>query len=250
MRSARASLAPRDLMDDARRPGAWDVRIVTLFPEAFPGTLGLSLTGRALKDGLWTLDTIDLRLFGKGRHRNVDDTPAGGGAGMVLRADVVGPALDRGMQGAGEDRAAWPLIYLSPRGAPLTQATARRLSQTRGMTLLAGRFEGVDQRVLDHYAVEEISIGDYVLSGGEIAAQVLIDAALRLRPGVLGNAASVEEESFSSGLLEHPQYIQPRDWMGREIPEVLLSGDHGRVARWRREEAEKVTRQRREDLLG
>ena len=250
MRSARASLAPRDLMDDTRRPGAWDVRIVTLFPEAFPGTLGLSLTGRALKDGLWTLDTIDLRLFGKGRHRNVDDTPAGGGAGMVLRADVVGPALDRAMQGAGVDRTAWPLIYLSPRGAPLTQATARRLSQTRGMTLLAGRFEGVDQRVLDHYAVEEVSIGDYVLSGGEIAAQVLIDTALRLRPGVLGNAASVEEESFSSGLLEHPQYTQPREWLGHEIPEVLLSGDHARVDRWRREEAERVTRERRGDLLG
>jgi tRNA (guanine37-N1)-methyltransferase len=178
----------------------------------------------------------------------VDDTPAGGGAGMVLRADVVGPAIERGMQGAGEDRTKWPLIYLSPRGAPLTQAMARRLSETRGMTLLAGRFEGVDQRVLEHYAVEEISIGDYVLSGGEIAAQVLIDAALRLRPGVLGNAASVEEESFSGGLLEHPQYTQPREWMGREIPPVLLSGDHGKVERWRREEAEKVTRERRPDL--
>ncbi len=243
----RASLRPRDLMDGPPPvKGAWEARVVTLFPEAFPGTLGLSLTGRALDQGLWRLTPIDLRAFGDGRHRNVDDTPAGGGAGMVLRADV----MDRALAAAASppDRARWPLIYLSPRGQPFTQATARRLAQADGVTLICGRFEGLDQRLLDHHAVEEISLGDFVLTGGEIAAQALLDATVRLIPRVLGNQASTEEESFSAGLLEFPQYTRPADWQGRAIPEVLLSGNHARIASWRRDMAERLTKERRPDL--
>lgn len=244
-----ASLKPRELMTETPDIfGAFRVRIVTLFPEAFPGTLGLSLTGKALQEGLWQLQTIDLRPFGEGRHRNVDDTPAGGGAGMVLRADVVGRALSEAAIGTPPDRARWPVIYLSPRGRPFTQATARRLSQAQGMTLLCGRFEGVDERVLDHYGVEEISLGDFVLTGGEIAAQALIDATVRLIPRVLGNQASTEEESFSDGLLEHPQYTRPTVWEGRAIPEILQSGHHGKIAAWRRNMAERLTKERRPDL--
>ena len=241
--------APRDLMGAPPvLAGAWEVRIVTLFPEAFPGPLGLSVTGRALEAGLWALQTVDLRGFGIGRHRTVDDTPAGGGAGMVLRADVVDAALQAAARGTPADRARWPVIALSPRGAPLTQATAQRLAAAEGLTLLCGRFEGVDQRVLDHHAVEEISLGDFVLSGGEIAAMALIDATVRLIPRVLGNQASVEEESFSSGLLEFPHYTRPALWNGRAIPDVLVSGNHGKVADWRREQAERLTQQRRPDL--
>ena len=244
--SIRPTAQPRDLMAESpARAGAWTARVITLFPEAFPGVLGLSLTGRALKEGLWSLETLQLRDFATGKHRNVDDTPAGGGAGMVLRADVVGRALDAAAQGARGD---WPVIYLSPRGVPLSQTLAKRLSQADGVTLLCGRFEGVDQRVLDSRNVLEVSIGDYVLSGGEIAAQVLIDATVRLIPRVLGNSASVEEESFAHGLLEHPQYTRPAVWEGHEIPEVLLSGDHARVASWRREQAEALTKERRPDL--
>lgn len=247
--AVRPMAQPRDLMPDTPDiAGVWEARVITLFPEAFPGTLGLSLTGRALAEGRWRLTPIDLRPFGDGRHRNVDDTPAGGGAGMVLRADVVARAIDAATTGAPADRALWPVVYLSPRGRQFTQGMARRLSQARGVTLLCGRFEGVDQRVLDARGIEEWSIGDYVLSGGEIAAQAVIDAAVRLLPGVLGNAASVEEESFSDGLLEHPQFTRPAVWDGRPIPEVLTSGDHGAVARWRRAEAERLTRERRPDL--
>ena len=222
--------------------------MVTLFPEAFPGVLGLSLTGRAQEAGLWALETIDLRAHGIGRHRTVDDTPAGGGAGMVLRPDVVGGALAEAAQGTPDDRSLWPVIYLSPRGAPFTQVRARALAAGRGVTLLCGRFEGVDQRVLDSFAVEEVSIGDFVLTGGEIAAQAVLDATIRLLPGVLGNESSAEDESFSVGLLEHPQYTRPSEWNGRAIPEVLLSGHHGRVAAWRRTQAEALTRTRRPDL--
>jgi tRNA (guanine37-N1)-methyltransferase len=247
--SVSASLKPRDLMAETPRlKGAWTARIITLFPEAFPGTLGLSLTGKALADGLWHLETIPLRPFGIGKHRNVDDTPAGGGAGMVLRADVVGAAFDQAAIGTPPGRAEWPVVYLSPRGRPFDQAMARRWSQTQGITLLAGRFEGVDQRVLDHYAVEEVSLGDFVLTGGEIAAQAMLDAVVRLLPGVLGNAASAEEESHSHGLLEHPQYTRPALWEGREIPAVLMSGHHGEIEKWRRAEAERLTRERRPDL--
>lgn len=245
----RPSLRPRDLMEERPRlKGAFLARVITLFPEAFPGTLGLSLTGKALETGLWGLETIDLRPFGDGRHRNVDDTPAGGGAGMVLRPDVVARALAAAADGTPSDRARWPVIYLSPRGRPFTQGDARRLAAAEGMTLLCGRFEGVDQRVLDAFAVEEISLGDFVLTGGEIAAQALIDATVRLIPRVLGNQVSTEEESFSHGLLEHPQYTKPAVWEGREIPEVLLSGHHAKIADWRREMAERLTRERRPDL--
>lgn len=225
--------------------GIWTARIITLLPQAFPGVLGESLTGKALADGLWSLQTIDLRGFGEGKHRNVDDTPAGGGAGMVLRPDVVSRALDDAALGA---RGHWPVIYLSPRGRPMDQAMAQELAKAEGITLLCGRFEGVDERVLEEYGVQEVSLGDFVLTGGEIAAMALIDATVRLLPGVLGNAASTEEESFSDGLLEHPQYTRPAEWCGRAIPEILLSGNHAKIAAWRRAQSEEITRQRRPDL--
>ncbi|MDQ7261468.1 tRNA (guanosine(37)-N1)-methyltransferase TrmD [Paracoccus sp. PS-1] len=242
--SIRASTQPRDLMAEPQVRGAWTAQVITLFPEAFPGVLGLSLTGRALSEGLWNLRSIDLRPFGIGRHRNVDDTPAGGGAGMVIRPDV----MDAALREAGGDL---PVIYLSPRGRPFTQARARQLAKGPGMTLICGRFEGVDQRVLDAHGIEEISIGDYVLTGGELAAQVLIDATVRLIPRVLGNQESLAEESFSpdhGGLLEHPQYTKPALWEGRAIPEVLLSGNHAAIASWRRDMAERLTKERRPDL--
>jgi tRNA (guanine37-N1)-methyltransferase len=231
-----------------RLAGAWTAKVITLFPEAFPGPLGLSLTGKALDMGLWALETINLRTFGEGKHRKVDDNPAGGGAGLVLRADIVARAFAQAAIGTPPDRAVWPVVYLSPRGRPFTQATARAWAMAKGVTLLCGRFEGVDQRVLDHVAVEEISLGDFVLTGGEIAAQAMIDATVRLIPGVLGNEASTDEESFSDGLLEAPQYTRPTIWEGREIPAVLQSGHHGRIAAWRRAEAERLTRERRPDL--
>ena len=244
-----ASLKPRDLMSEPKRlKGAWCARVITLFPEAFPGVLGLSLTGKALEMGLWQLETIPLRKFGIGRHLNVDDTPAGGGAGMVMRADVLGEAIDEAMRGTPEDREKWPIIYLSPRGKRFDQKMAERFSRAQGITLLCGRFEGVDERVLEEYAIEEVSLGDFVLTGGEIAAQALIDASVRLIPRVIGNQASTEEESFSDFLLEHPQYTKPSVWRGRAIPEVLLSGHHANISRWRKEMAERLTRERRPDL--
>lgn len=248
--SIRPTVVPRDLMEEPLvAKGAWRAKIITLFPDAFPGTLGLSLTGKALDMGLWALDPIDLRVFGEGKHRNVDDTPAGGGAGMVLRADIVDRALRQAAIGAPKERARWPIVYLSPRGKPFDQATARAWAAADGITLLCGRFEGVDQRVLDHWGIEEVSLGDFVLTGGEIAAQAMIDATVRLIPGVLGNHASTEEESFSDGLLEHPQYTRPAVWEGREIPPVLMSGNHGEIAKWRRAEALRLTAERRPDLL-
>lgn len=247
--SISASMTPRDLMSPTPRlRGAWTAKIITLFPDAFPGVLGQSLTGKALDQGLWALETIDLRRFGEGKHRNVDDTPAGGGAGMVLRPDVVGAAMEHATTGTPHERGDWPVIYLSPRGRPFDQATAQRLSQAQGATFLCGRFEGVDQRVLDEYQVEEISLGDFVMTGGELAAQAMIDATVRLLPNVLGNQASTEEESHSNGLLEHPQYTRPTNWRGRTIPDVLLSGNHGKVADWRQEQSHALTRARRPDL--
>ena len=219
--------------------------MLTLFPEMFPGPLGVSLVGQALDAGVWTLAALPLREFGIGRHRAVDDTPAGGGAGMVMRADVIAAAIDQ----ARVDEPSAPLIYLSPRGEPLTQALAAELADGPGVMLLAGRFEGVDERVIAGRNMREVSTGDYVLSGGEIAAMVLLDACVRLLPGVIGGAASLSEESFEGGLLEYPQYTKPREWEGRSIPEVLLSGDHKRIAQWRRGEAERITAARRPDLL-
>jgi tRNA (guanine37-N1)-methyltransferase len=221
------TLKPRALMDDSPQlAGAWEARVITLFPTAFPGVLGESLTGKALKDGRWRLETVELRQFGEGRHRNVDDTPAGGGAGMVLRADVLARAIDAASDGVPTDRARWPLVYLSPRGRRFDQAMAHRWAAGDGVTLICGRFEGVDERVIEAYGIEEVSLGDFVMTGGEIAAQAMIDATVRLLPGVLGNVASTEEESFSQGLLEHPQYTKPAEWRGRKIPDVLLSGHH------------------------
>lgn len=245
-KTIRPTLQPRDLMEqDPELARAFRAQIITLFPEAFPGTLGLSLTGKALKEGKWQLNTVPLRTFGEGKHRNVDDTPAGGGAGMVLRPDVMAAAIAtaRASQHAGA-----PLIYLSPRGRPFTQGMARDLATRPGVTMICGRFEGLDQRVIDQFDIAEVSIGDYVLTGGELAAQVMLDAVVRLLPGVLGNADSTEEESFSDGLLEHPQYTRPAEWQGRPIPPVLLSGNHGAVADWRRAQSEALTKARRPDL--
>ena len=222
----------------------WHARVLTLFPEMFPGPLGISLVGTALASGLWTLQARQIRDHGLGRHRTVDDTPAGGGAGMVMRADVIASAVDA----ARADQPDLPAIYLTPRGAPLTQARVRKLAQGPGVLLLAGRFEGVDQRVIDGRQLEEISIGDYVLSGGELAAMVLLDACVRLLPGVLGAAGSLTEESFEGGLLEYPQFTRPREWEGHSLPEVLLSGDHKKIAAWRQSEAERITGVRRPDL--
>lgn len=246
--NVQVSAKPRDLMADVQVKGAFTVKIVTLFPEAFPGTLGLSLTGKALDLGLWRLIPIALRPFGEGKHRNVDDTPAGGGAGMVLRADVLDRALDEAAVGANPDRLKWPVIYLSPRGRPFDQAMAHRFAACDGMTMICGRFEGIDQRVIDHHQIEELSLGDFVLTGGEIAAQAMLDATVRLLPKVLGNQASTEEESFSDGLLEHPQYTKPAEWQGLPIPEVLQSGHHGEIAKWRKAQAEELTKVRRPDL--
>ena len=246
--NVQVSAKPRDLMADVQVKGAFTVKIVTLFPEAFPGTLGLSLTGKALDLGLWQLIPIALRPFGEGKHRNVDDTPAGGGAGMVLRADVLDRALDEAAVGANPDRLKWPVIYLSPRGRPFDQAMAHRFAACDGLTMICGRFEGIDQRVIDHHQIEEVSLGDFVLTGGEIAAQAMLDATVRLLPRVLGNQASTEEESFSDGLLEHPQYTKPTEWQGLPIPDVLQSGHHGEIAKWRKTQAEELTKRRRPDL--
>jgi tRNA (guanine37-N1)-methyltransferase len=249
-KAIRASFKPRELMTPTPElAGVWKAKILTLFPTAFPGVLGESLTGKALQEGLWQLETVDLREFGVGKHRNVDDTPAGGGAGMVLRADVLGTAIDKAMQDTTAPQGGnWPLIYLSPRGRRMDQAMMQDLARCDGITLLCGRFEGVDERVLEHYNIQEVSLGDFVMTGGELAAQALIDATVRLIPGVLGNQASTEEESFSSGLLEHPQYTRPAEWRGRTIPDVLMSGHHGKIAQWRQEMSEEITKARRPDL--
>jgi tRNA (guanine37-N1)-methyltransferase len=223
----------------------WQAKVLTLFPEMFPGPLGVSLAGRALEDRLWQLSTLNIRDFAYDKHRSVDDTPAGGGAGMVMRADVAAAAIDAAVSNAPN----LARIYLSPRGAPLMQERVRNLARDEGAILFCGRFEGLDQRVIEARQLEEISIGDYVLSGGELAAMVLIDACVRLLPGVIGAEASLSEESFESNLLEYPHYTKPRLWEGREIPDVLLSGNHARIARWRREHAQALTRQRRPDLF-
>ncbi|MFP7569791.1 tRNA (guanosine(37)-N1)-methyltransferase TrmD [Marivita sp. S2033] len=245
-KTMRPTLQPRALMEETPDLAhVWKAQVITLLPEAFPGILGHSLTGRALKDGLWQLQTIALREFGEGKHRNVDDTPAGGGAGMVLRADVMAAAIDHARP---QIAPAAPLVYLSPRGKPFSQDMAQTLATGPGATLICGRFEGLDQRVIDQYRILEVSLGDFVLTGGEIAAQAMIDATVRLLPGVLGNEASTEEESFADGLLEHPQYTRPAEWRGLPIPDVLMSGHHGEIAKWRRAQAEALTEERRPDL--
>jgi tRNA (guanine37-N1)-methyltransferase len=221
----------------------WTATVLTLFPDMFPGPLGASLAGKALASGLWRLETRDIRDAATDRHRSVDDTPAGGGAGMVLRADIVARAFDALPSIEGR-----PRLLMSPRGTPLTQARVKEIAAGPGPVIVCGRFEGVDQRVIDARNFEEVSIGDYVLSGGEVAALVLIDACVRLLPGVMGNTTSSDQESFSDGLLEYPQYTRPAEFEGRTIPDVLTSGDHAKVAGWRRAEAEKLTKERRPDL--
>jgi tRNA (guanine37-N1)-methyltransferase len=220
----------------------WRASVLTIFPDVFPGPLGASLAGKALAAGAWSLDVADIRAFATDKHRTVDDTPAGGGPGMVMKADVLGRAIDAA---ATDTR---PRLLMSPRGTPLTQARIEVLIRDTGVVLVCGRFEGIDERVIAARGLEEVSVGDYVLSGGEIAAMALIDACVRLLPGVMGTAASGAEESFTDGLLEYSHYTRPQLWEGRPIPEILLSGDHAKIAAWRRAEAERLTRERRPDL--
>ena len=223
----------------------WRATILTLFPEMFPGPLGLSLAGDALESGRWSLEARQIREHGLGKHHRVDDTPAGGGPGMVMRADVVAAAVDA----AAPPDDPRPRLLMSPRGKPLTQAHVRKLAAGPGVVVLCGRFEGIDERAIEGRALEEVSIGDYILSGGEIAALALLDACIRLLPGVMGATESETEESFETGLLEYPHYTRPREWEGRAIPDVLLGGNHAAIARWRHAEAERITRERRPDLL-
>lgn len=221
---------------------AWTATVLTLFPEMFPGHLGHSLSGKALEKGVWSLETVDIRAFATDRHQTVDDAPFGGGPGMVMRPDVVDAALASVADRPG------PVVYLTPRGARFSQALAEELAAGPGVTLLCGRYEGVDERVIEKRGVREVSLGDFVLSGGEPAALVLLDACVRLLPGVMGKADSLAEESFERGLLEYPHYTRPQDWEGRSVPEVLLSGHHAEIDAWRRAEAERATRERRPDL--
>ena len=224
----------------------WRASVITIFPDMFPGPLGASLAGRARENGIWALEALDLRDHATDKHRSVDDTPAGGGPGMVMKADILGRAIDAIVPDMAAD--VRPRCLLSPRGTPLTQARVEALTQGPGVVLVCGRFEGVDERVIAARGLEEVSIGDYVLSGGEIAAMALIDACVRLLPGVMGALASGAEESFADGLLEYPHYTRPQIWEGQPIPEILTSGDHAKIAAWRRAEAERLTRERRPDL--
>jgi tRNA (guanine37-N1)-methyltransferase len=225
----------------------WKVKILTLFPEMFPGSLGHSLAGKALENGIWSLEAVNIRSFAKDKHKTVDDTPSGGGAGMVMRPDVLGEAIEATVPAGAK------LIYMSPRGKILDQEKAYELANTKELAIICGRFEGVDERVLEEYSVEEISVGDYILSGGEVAAFVLMDACIRLLDGVIGNKNTLNEESFGenadyAGLLEYPLYTRPLEWKGRKIPEVLYSGNHAQINKWRLEQAENITKKRRADL--
>ena len=231
-------------MTEAVADKMWRARVLTIFPDMFPGPLGVSLLGQALQRGLWSCDAVDIRAFAEDKHASVDDVPFGGGPGMVMRPDVVGRAIEA----AQADAPDLPLVYLTPRGVPLDQGLVRELADGPGLIALCGRFEGIDQRVLDAYPVTEVSLGDFVLSGGELPAMALIDACVRLLPGVVGAEASLEEESFETGLLEYPHYTRPRDWRGHAVPDVLLSGHHEKVRAWRHAQAEEITRQRRPDL--
>lgn len=224
---------------------AWRASVLSIFPDLFPGPLGCSVLGRALQSGLWSLDTVDLRAFATDRHRSVDDTPFGGGAGMVMRPDVVASAV-AATHGPDDKR---PLLYLSPRGTPFSQAMAERLAGTAGTVILCGRYEGVDERAIEACGFREVSLGDFVMTGGEIAAMALLDATVRLLPGVVGKSASLEEESFARGLLEYPHYTRPQTWQGRSVPPVLLSGHHADIHAWRQAAALDLTRRRRPDLL-
>ncbi|MEE2969384.1 MAG: tRNA (guanosine(37)-N1)-methyltransferase TrmD [Pseudomonadota bacterium] len=220
----------------------WRATVLTIFPEMFPGPLGCSLAGRALEDGIWSLETVDIRGFARDKHGSVDDAPFGGGPGMVMRPDIVADALEAKTESEGA------VIYMSPRGRALDQARVREIASDPSVTLLCGRFEGIDARVMDEFEIDEVSLGDFVLSGGEPAAIALIDACVRLLPGVVGQDESLAEESFERGLLEYPQYTRPQSWRDRAVPEILLSGHHEKVKAWRQDQAEKITRERRPDL--
>ena len=221
---------------------ALKAKILTIFPEMFPGFLGYSLTGRALKEGIWQLQTVNIRDYAFDKHGSVDDTPCGGGAGMIMRPDVLGEAIEHNHNGG-------KIIYMSPKGKPLTQKKVHELSKEDNLTIICGRFEGIDERVIEEYNIEEISIGDYILTGGEQAAMIMLDAIVRLLPGVLGNSASTENESFEGNLLEYPQYTRPVEWKGRKVPDILMSGHHENVAKWQKEQALQITKERRPDLL-
>ncbi|MCF8473300.1 MAG: tRNA (guanosine(37)-N1)-methyltransferase TrmD [Emcibacter sp.] len=228
----------------------WQAQILTLYPEMFPGPLGVSLAGKALEKGLWTMDVVQIRDYAKDKHRNVDDTPSGGGPGMVMRADVLGEAIDDVVLSRPKDIKGdeWPIVYLSPRGKRLDQELIREFASKKGITLICGRFEGIDERILEARQIMEVSLGDFVLSGGEVAAMALMDAVVRTIPKVIGDADTLKEETFESGLLEYPHYTRPKIWEGREIPEVLQSGHHGMIKKWRLEQSEKLTEARRPDL--
>ena len=248
--NVRPNLRPTPLLKDQNYvSNVWTAKVVTLFPEMFPGTLGYSVLGRALQNKLWSLETINLRDFGVGKHNDVDGTPSGGGPGMVLRADVIDKALTSTTETLNFQEQRWPIINLSPRGRQLSQVACEHLANQNGIILLCGRFEGTDERVIDKWNMQEISLGDFILTGGEIAAQALIDSVVRNIPNVLGNELSITNESFNDGLLEHPQYTKPSDWDGQKVPKVLLSGDHGEIVRWRNNQALEITKKRRPDLL-
>lgn len=217
-------------------------KILTIFPDIFPGFLGYSLTGRALKEGIWQLETVNIRDYAFDKHGSVDDTPCGGGAGMIMRPDVLGEAIEHNYNGG-------KIVYMSPKGKPLTQQKVHELSKADSLTVICGRFEGIDERVIEEYNIEEISIGDYILTGGEQAAMIMLDAVVRLLPGVLGNAESTENESFEAGTLEYPQYTRPVEWKGRKVPDILMSGHHENIAKWQKEQALQITKERRPDLL-
>ena len=245
-KSISASTKPKELMTNSPRLSSlWTADVITLYPNAFPGVLSESILGKSLEKKKWALEIVNLRDFGIGSHKKVDDTPAGGGAGLVLRADVIAPALEKSISSSPEGR---PLVYMSPRGKRFDQTLAKKWAAAPGVIILCGRFEGIDERILEHYDIEEISLGDFVMTGGEIAAQAMIDATVRLLPTVLGNPDSPLDESHSSGLLEYPQYTKPAEWKGQKIPETLLSGHHKNIAKWRMDQAKTKTQKHRPDL--
>ena len=245
-KSISASTKPKELMTNSPRlSNVWTADVITLYPNAFPGVLSESIIGKSLEKKKWALEIVNLRDFGIGPHKKVDDTPAGGGAGLVLRADVIEPALEKSILSSGKER---PLVYMSPRGKRFDQTLAKKWAAAPGVIILCGRFEGIDERILERYDIDEISLGDFVMTGGEIAAQAMIDATVRLLPNVLGNPDSPLDESHSNGLLEYPQYTKPAEWKGQKIPETLLSGHHENIAKWRMDQAKTKTKKHRPDL--